>query len=140
MSEKSFPVDLVTPEGQLFGGYSDFVAIPAYDGEMGFMYLRAPVMSSLGEGEMRVHVADSNKIERFVVQGGFAGTDGEKLVVLASRAQRLDAYDLASLKERRESVENQIATADEDDPELPFLRDELAWVTLVQRLVRRANL
>ena len=140
MAEKSFRVELVTPEGQIFGGSTEFVAIPAHDGEMGFAYLRAPVMSSLGEGEMRVHIAGSETIERFVVQGGFAGTDGEKLVVLASRAQRLSAYNRASIKERREELENRIANAREDDPELPFLRKELSWVLLVERLVTRANL
>ncbi|MCL2137249.1 MAG: F0F1 ATP synthase subunit epsilon [Coriobacteriia bacterium] len=140
MGEKSFPVELVTPEGQLFGGFSDFVAIPAHDGEMGFAYLRSPVMSSLGDGEMRVHIADTERIERFVIQGGFAGTDGDKLVVLASRAQRLDAYDIESVKQRRTDLEDQIAEAVEDDPELPFLRDELSWVLLVHKLVGRANL
>jgi len=140
MNDKSFPVELVTPEGHLFGGHSEFVAIPAYDGEMGFAYLRAPVISSLGEGEMRVHIPDSDKIERFVLQGGFASTDGETLVVLASRAQRLDAYEITSVTERRTGIEQRIEAAQDDDPELPFLKDELSWVMLVQRLVGRAKL
>jgi F-type H+-transporting ATPase subunit epsilon len=140
MNDKSFAVDVVTPEGQLYEGHSDFVAIPAHDGEMGFAYLRAPVISSLGEGELRVHVAGSDLIERFVVQGGYAGTDGEKLVVLASRAQRLDAYNAVSIKERKASLEDQIASLDEDHPEQPFLHNELTWVSLVERLVGRSHL
>jgi len=137
VSDVSFTVDLVTPEGQLFSGLTDFTVIPAYDGEMGFLYLRAPLMTSLGSGEMRVHVADSEVIERFAVHGGFAGTDGSHLVVLATRAQRLDAYDLATLKERRAGLEERLAEAADDDPEQPYLRDELAWVRLVDRLVSR---
>lgn len=149
MSDLSFPVELVTPEGQLFTGFADFVAIPATRGELGFLHHRAPIMASLGSGELRIHDADGGAVNRYAVNGGFAGTDGEKLVVLASRAQRLDAYDLASLKVRREELEARLAEhlaaeglADEDEPnvEIPYLRDELAWVVLVTRLVRWANM
>jgi F-type H+-transporting ATPase subunit epsilon len=139
INTKVFPVDLVTPEGQLFGGSASFVAIPAHDGEMGFAWLRAPVMSTLGNGEVRIHVAGSNQVEYFIVQGGFAGTDGDKMVILASRAQRRDAYDLVSLDERRAGIEQQIKTTEDDDPELPFLYDELEWVSLVHQIIRRVR-
>lgn len=140
MSELSFAVDVVTPEGQLFSGLADFVAIPAHDGEVGFLYHRAPFMGSLGQGELRIHVADSDVIERFAVQGGFAGTDGEKIMVLASRAQRLSLYDAESLKARLASLEQRLAElqatdGDEPDPEIPHVLDEISWVSLLKRLV-----
>ncbi|MDR2956615.1 MAG: ATP synthase F1 subunit epsilon [Coriobacteriales bacterium] len=140
MSDTSFMVNLVTPEGQLFDGEAEFVVVPAYDGELGFLYLRAPVMSSLGPGEMRIHVADSEKIEHFAVSGGFVGNDGHKVVVLASRAQRLDVFNLEALQDHQAEIDQQLIELAEDDPERPFLREEMTWVKLLIRLVGRANL
>ncbi|MDR0459511.1 MAG: F0F1 ATP synthase subunit epsilon [Coriobacteriales bacterium] len=136
MSDTSFMVDLVTPEGQLFNDLAEFVVVPAYDGELGFMYLRAPIMSTLGSGEMRVHIADSDKVDHYAVRGGFVGADGQKVVVLASRAQRLDAYNPEALKTRRADLDERIANTAEDDPEMPSLLEEQEWVKLLQRLVR----
>jgi F-type H+-transporting ATPase subunit epsilon len=140
MGELSFSVDVVTPEGRLFEGLADFIVVPAHDGEMGFLYHRAPVMGTLGEGEMRIHVADSGLIEHFAVQGGFVGTDGEKIVVLASRAQHLSNYDRESLLVRLAGLTQRLADlealdGEEPDPEIPHLNDEISWVRLVIRLV-----
>ena len=140
MSEKSFPVDLVTPDAQLFGGLADFAAIPAWDGEMGFAYLRAPVMVKLGAGEMRIHLEKDTNIQHFAVQGGFAGTDGSHLVVLASRAARLEAFDAQVLRSQLTDLEQRLAEQGLDENERPFLKDELKWLRLVERLVTRRQM
>jgi len=140
MDERNFPVDLVTPEALLLEGVSSFVAIPAWNGEMGFAFLRAPVMVSLGAGEMRVHMVPSGEIERFVVKGGFAGTDGSHLVVLATRAQRLKDFDSKTLKERCAELEQRIAESNAADRERAYLVEELDWLRLALKVASLRNL
>ena len=42
---------IVTPERALFDEPADFVALPLYDGEIGFLPGRAPLVGRLGESK-----------------------------------------------------------------------------------------
>ena len=44
---------VVTPERTLFDELVDFVALPLYDGELGVLPGRAPLIGRLGYGELR---------------------------------------------------------------------------------------
>ena len=80
---------VVSPERALFDEPADFVVVPMYDGELGVLPGRAPLIGRLGYGEMRVRGGDKTK--RFFVDGGFVqvsqGKDGSGTVtVLTSKA------------------------------------------------------
>ena len=44
---------VVTPERTLFDELVDFVALPLYDGELGVLPVRTPLIGRLGYGELR---------------------------------------------------------------------------------------
>lgn len=75
---------VVTPEKAELEQKADFVALPLYDGEIGFAPGRAPLIGRLGFGEMRVRVGDS--VKRYYVDGGFVQMSGNVLSVLTNRA------------------------------------------------------
>lgn len=50
----TFNVSVVTPEREVLAGAARFVALPAYDGEMGILAKRAPLVVQLGSGRLRV--------------------------------------------------------------------------------------
>ena len=50
----SFQTSVITPEGTVFEGPAEFVAIPAIDGELGILHNRAPLLAKLGAGRLRV--------------------------------------------------------------------------------------
>ncbi|MCL2340014.1 MAG: hypothetical protein FWC59_03880 [Actinomycetia bacterium] len=140
MAARSFQVDLVTPEAQLFFGPADFVAIPAWDGEVGFLRRRAPLMSALAAGELRITPAGSSQAERFAVQGGYAGTDGDHLVILATRARNLADIDRVTLRTQRADLAAVLGVTTEHDPQRLFLEGELSWLQLLDRLVSKGEL
>lgn len=94
----SFHVSVVTPEREVLAADARFVALPAYDGEMGFLVGRAPLLTQLGSGLLRVEGADGTKRALFI-SGGFAQMVEDKLTVLTEEAIEDDAISLAAARE-----------------------------------------
>jgi len=82
---------VVTPERTVLDAVVDFVALPMFDGELGILPGRAPLIGRLGPGELRTkHGTDT---ERFFVDGGFAQVRANVVTVLTPRAQRAEDID-----------------------------------------------
>ncbi len=76
--------NVLTPERQIYEGQVDFAVVQAHDGEMGFLYNHAPLISELGTGEIRLRSGDST--EYFYVDGGFVEIKNNSLIILAQEA------------------------------------------------------
>ena len=129
--------EIVTPEKMLYSAEASFVAVPATEGEIGFMYMRSPVMSTLNSGEVRIKPQDNDTVLRFAIAGGYVEADGHKVVVLANRAVNIADVDPTLLKERIISFEQALTASEADDPERTFKNSELEWYTLLDKLVSR---
>ncbi len=81
----AFHLAVVTPERQVFALEARFVAFPAYDGEMGILAQRAPLLAKLGSGLLRVEEAGGAK-HRLFIAGGFAQMVDNKLTLLTEEA------------------------------------------------------
>jgi F-type H+-transporting ATPase subunit epsilon len=75
---------IVTPEQAVLDERVDFVALPMYDGELGVLPGRAPLIGRLGFGELRVRRGE--QIQRFYVDGGFAQVHANVVTVLTGKA------------------------------------------------------
>lgn len=75
---------IVTPERAVLDETVDFVALPLYDGELGVLPGRAPLIGRLGAGELRI-IRD-HQVERFFVDGGFVQVRDNVVSVLTPRA------------------------------------------------------
>jgi len=82
---------VVTPERAVLDETADFVALPLYDGELGVLPSRAPLIGRLGYGELRIRRGTS--VERYFVDGGFAQVRGNVVTVLTPRAVRAEEID-----------------------------------------------
>src|ERR1700751_4230431 len=81
---------VVTPERAVLDEVVDFVAVPMYDGELGVLRGRAPLIGRLGYGELGA--VQGNKTRLFFVDGGFVQIRNNIVTVLTSRA--IPAADL----------------------------------------------
>ena len=77
----TFHLSVVTPEREVLSLEAKFVAFPAYDGEMGILAQRAPLLAKLGAGLLRVDEAAGGK-HRLFIAGGFAQMVDDKLTLL----------------------------------------------------------
>jgi F-type H+-transporting ATPase subunit epsilon len=90
-SSGSLQCVVVTPERAVIDETVDFVALPMYDGELGVLPGRAPMIGRLGFGELRIRQGESQQL--FFVDGGFAQVRDDVVTVLTSRAQRGQEID-----------------------------------------------
>ena len=81
---KRFRVELLTPQWSTASGECTFAVLPAWDGEIGILAGRAPLVCRLGPGELVLEV--SGRREGYYLDGGFARMAGNELTVLADRA------------------------------------------------------
>ena len=75
---------VVTPERAVLDEAVDFVALPMYDGELGVLPGRAPLIGRLGYGELRTRRGGA--VRRYYVDGGFAQVRNNVVSVLTGKA------------------------------------------------------
>jgi F-type H+-transporting ATPase subunit epsilon len=101
---------VVTPERALLDKPADFVALPLFDGELGVLPGRAPMIGRLGYGELRLRHGATT--ERFFVDGGFAQVRDNVVTVLTGRALRAEEIDPAAAQRALEESQQAAPTPD----------------------------
>src|SRR5437667_686635 len=94
LTEQPLQCVVVTPERAVLDEPADFVALPLYDGELGVLPGRAPLIGRLGYGELRLRRGD--RTERFFLDGGFVQVRHNVVTVLTARALRAAEVDVAA--------------------------------------------
>jgi F-type H+-transporting ATPase subunit epsilon len=82
---------ILTPEKTLFDREVDAVVITAYDGEMGFLPRHAPLITTLGIGELRARAGGEQF--HFATHRGFARMEENRLLILADVAESPEEID-----------------------------------------------
>jgi F-type H+-transporting ATPase subunit epsilon len=93
---------IVTPERALLDAHVDFVALPMYDGELGVLPGRAPLIGRLGPGELRTKQA--NETHRYFVDGGFAQIRNNIVTVLTPRALKAEEINRTAAEQALEAA------------------------------------
>ena len=97
-------LEIVTQEELVFEDETvDMVLVPAAEGMMGVLPHHAPVLTTLGFGELVVR--KGNAEERFAIYGGVVDIRPDKVVVLAELAASAYDLDLAAAEEARERAQ-----------------------------------
>lgn len=82
---------LVTPETTLLDEMVKSVQFPLFDGQIGVLPGRAPLVGRLGVGELKYSTAQGEG--RYFIDGGFAQMKGQVLSILTHSAQPVDKID-----------------------------------------------
>src|ERR1700685_3132036 len=100
-SGKKLQCVVVTPEKAVVDEPAEFVALPMYDGELGVLPGRAPLIGRLGPGELRT--TRGNETKRYYVDGGFAQVRANVVTVLTPRAVAAEAIDIQAATQALQS-------------------------------------
>lgn len=95
---------VVTPERTVLESAADFVVLPMYDGELGVLPGRAPLIGRLGYGELRTEAG--GKTHRYYVDGGFAQVRKNVVTVLTSRAMPAEEINVATAEQHIASLKS----------------------------------
>ncbi|MBK8026339.1 MAG: ATP synthase F1 subunit epsilon [Chloroflexi bacterium] len=122
-------VDIVTQEKVVFSeAEADMVIIPATEGTMGVLPHHAPVLTTLGYGELVIRKGRAE--ERFAIYGGVVDVRPDKVVVLADLAESSFDIDESAMEAARSSAEKMMregVPAEENrEAQLTLRRAELA--------------
>ncbi len=103
---KNINLVVITPEREVVRETATAVVIPAHDGEIGVLNLRAPLMCELGIGQLRYET--DGHARRVFIDGGFAQVHDNDVAVLTPNA-------LLAEQVTAEVVENARRALDEAD-------------------------
>ena len=77
---------VVTPEKAILDEIVEMVVLPMYDGELGVLHGRSPIIGRLGAGELRLK--SGTTVKRFFVEAGFVQVRSNVVTVLTSTAEQ----------------------------------------------------
>src|SRR5437764_2023966 len=101
---------VVTPERAVLDEAADFVALPMYDGELGVLPGRAPLIGRLGYGELRIRRGAETR--RYFVDGGFAQVRDNVVTVLTARAIKTEDINPTAAAQALEVAKAPATTAE----------------------------
>jgi F-type H+-transporting ATPase subunit epsilon len=95
---------VVTPEKAVYDGVAEMVVLPMFDGELGVLPGRAPLIGRLGAGELRLKTGTATT--RFFVEPGFAQVRANVVTVLTARAQKAEEVTPAAAEAAASTAES----------------------------------
>ncbi len=105
-------LEIVTPERLAYSDTVDSVQLPGSQGELGVLPHHAPLISTLGVGELRIRKGGTE--ESFAIVGGFLQVRPDKVVVMAETADMASEIDLEKAQEARREAERALEGAAPD--------------------------
>jgi F-type H+-transporting ATPase subunit epsilon len=128
-------LEIVTPERLAYSEEVDSVVCPGIEGELGILPHHAPLISTLGVGELRIRRGGQEEL--FAIAGGFLQVRPDKVVVLAETADMASEIDLQKAEEGRKEAERAIQEGFTEPADLARARATLQRALLRIRVAER---
>jgi F-type H+-transporting ATPase subunit epsilon len=128
-------LEIVTPERLAYSDEVDSVVVPGADGELGILPHHAPLVATLGVGELRIRKGGLE--ESFAIVGGFLQVRPDKVVVMAETADLAADIDLEKAQEARREAERALETGYHEGADLAAARAALQQALLRVRVAER---
>jgi F-type H+-transporting ATPase subunit epsilon len=128
-------LEIVTPERQVFSEEVDAVVCPGVEGEIGVLPHHAPLLTTLGFGELRIRRAGQEEL--FAIAGGFLQVRPDRVVVMAETADIASEIDVEAAEEARREAERAIAEGSDEPADLARARASLQRALLRIRVAER---
>ena len=130
-------LEIVTPERLAYSDEVDAVVLPGSEGEMGVLPHHAPLVSTLGVGELRIRKGGTE--ESFAIVGGFVQVRPDKVVVMAETADLSSEIDLEKAQEARREAERALESGYHEGADLSAARAALQQALLRIRVAERRH-
>ena len=128
-------LEIVTPEKLAYEDEVDSVVLPGSEGELGVLPHHAPLVSTLGAGELRLRKGGQE--ESFAIVGGFVQVRPDKVVVMAEDADMASEIDLEKAQAARREAEKALETGYHEGADLSLARASLQQALLRIRVAER---
>jgi F-type H+-transporting ATPase subunit epsilon len=130
-------LEIVTPERKAYEDDVDMVVAPGIEGQLGILPHHAPLITTLGVGELRIKKGGSE--ESFAIIGGFLQVRPDKVVVMAETADLAADIDLEKAQAARREAERTLESAANEPADLASARAQLQQALLRIRVAERRH-
>ena len=129
MARTPFAVEVLTPEGLVFGGDAEMVSTRTEVGEIGVLANHAPLLAMLAPAELRLHLSETD-VKRYAQGEGYLQVHENRALVLVEECIDPERIDVSEQRERLERAQAVIdesgAPARDGQDEEPSARFEQA--------------
>ena len=108
---------------------------PGIEGELGILPHHAPLLTTLGFGELRIRTGGQE--ESFAIAGGFLQVRPDKVVVMAETADLASEIDLEAAEQARRDAEAALAEGFTEPADLARARASMERALLHIRVAER---
>jgi len=113
MPHAKFPVEVLTPEGEVFNGEVEMVSTRSTLGLIGILARHSPLLATLEPTELRLYKTET-EIVRFAQSEGYLQVGGNHALLLVEEAYPVADLDAGDLRERLGIAEQEVEQAGED--------------------------
>jgi F-type H+-transporting ATPase subunit epsilon len=131
MARSQFPVEVLTPEGQVFEGEVEMVSTRTGTGSLGILANHAPLMAMLEPTELKLYTSGSDnpgsaEMERFAQGEGYLQVVDNSALLIVEDAIRVEDLDRPALESRRDDARKSLEGAEEGSEEQRRCQREIA--------------
>jgi F-type H+-transporting ATPase subunit epsilon len=116
VARNKFPVEVLTPEGQVFQDEVEMVSTRTSTGSIGILANHAPLMAILDPTELRLYKSDSDVV-KFAQGEGYIQVVDNSALVLVEEAVEPDQLDRSELESRLDEAKRGVEEAEEGSEE-----------------------
>jgi F-type H+-transporting ATPase subunit epsilon len=130
-------LEIVTPERLAYEDDVDMVICPGTDGELGILPHHAPLISTLGFGELKIRKGGQE--EYFAIAGGFVQVRPDKVVVMAETADMASEINLEAAEQARREAEKALSEGFSEPADLARARAAMERALVRIRVAERRH-
>jgi F-type H+-transporting ATPase subunit epsilon len=112
MARTKFPVEILSPEGQVFDGEVEMLSTRTTTGSIGILANHTPLLAMLDPTELRLYESE-NEVIRFAQGEGYLQVGFNRALMLVEEAHRPDDLDRAELQDKLKRAEQELEAAEE---------------------------
>jgi F-type H+-transporting ATPase subunit epsilon len=132
MAHQKFPVEVLTPDGEVFNDEVEMVSTFTADGSIGILANHTPLLAMLDPTELRLYKSESDVV-RLAQAEGYLQVGRNHAMILVEEAHGADELDAGELRERLQAAEKELDEAGEDsERQRVAKRDKRRWETFLK--------
>lgn len=135
---KSFHVNMVSADRQLFNGEVTAIAATTVTGEVGILAGHTPLLAMLKPGQVRLTLKDG-KEEVIYVSGGFLEVQPGQTVILADEAERAESLNEEKIQAAKARAEAAMREGAKNRMDYAKAQVELAQATAQLAALKRIH-
>jgi F-type H+-transporting ATPase subunit epsilon len=113
MAHEKFPVEVLTPDGEVFAEEVEMLSTRTTVGSIGILANHSPLLAMLDPTELRLYKSESDVV-RFAQGEGYLQVANNRALLLVEEAHDPESLDASDLKDRLSQAEHELERSEDD--------------------------